>query len=273
MVVRRTKYFGVLAVLVFLLSLLWHIPANFLFKSAQEFLPADVQALDFQATNGTLWQGSTQVLWALPDGKTHLDAGQLSWQQSAADLLSSVQPKLHWQTQFGQWQGQLDQAWSGEQTLVKTADLQLNIAALQKWLAPFMRSPIEVQGQVLSQDLTLSWSPEKLLTAIEGNLLLQGLSAMGVTLPPVRLQVTMPDKNTQIVHWSLSAQADGYSMQGSGTLDANPASKAFANYEGVLEVKAAKLEQMPDFALLLPQVSDTHSKLSLKGNLQRLQTR
>lgn len=266
------KRFWITAVfLVFMASLIWHMPASLLFKTAQTLLPAGERQIEFENATGGIWAGQTQLSWPLPNNQGTLNAGQLSWQQSPMDLIGALTPALDWQTQFGNWQGHLKQSWDGSSTAIETEVLRLNIAMFQKWLSPFFRSPFEVQGLVESNDLRFDWSTDKLLTQLQGTLLLQGLSTMGVSLPPVQIELQMPDKASQQVHWRLSAQGNGYQLSGSGKVDGNPASQQFASYSGVLEVKAESLQQMPDFSNLMPQLSETHSQLSFNGNLKNLQ--
>lgn len=255
--------------LVFFFSVIWHLPIAPFLKNAQTVLPDSIKNLSFDNAEGGFLQGGTQLSWQFDGQQEPLSLGHVQWQQPPGELLSSLNPKIIWQTQFGQWQGDIERSWLQESIVLNTATLQIDIQDFLSWLAPFARVPFEVKGDLSSKQLMFDWSPKHLLTALEGEVVMEGLTTMGVSMPPLRLQASMPDPATQQVQWQLSGQADGWTLQGSGTLQAKPRTTNFGDYQGKLLVTAQTAEQLPDFAHLFRAVSATSAELAFNGNLQQ----
>lgn len=265
------KWFWVLSLsLVFVFSVIWHLPISPLLNSAEELLPPDLKNLSFESSQGGIWEGETQLNWALDKQSKELNLGRLKWEQSPANLLNSLSPVLKWQTQFGQWQGEIERSWMQEQVHFKTHSFEMDVKNFLAWLAPFARVPFEVQADVTSKKMEVSWSPSSLVTAIDGRLLVKNLSTMGVSMPPLTVTFFMPNKETQVIEWSISGQESGWEINGKGVLKAKPKTADFGYYEGEVVVNAKSAEQMPDFAHLLPQISPTQAKMTLNGNLKQL---
>lgn len=263
-------FWGVSLSLVFIFSVIWHLPISPLLKSTEKHLPGDLQNLSFDSSQGGLWEGETQLNWSFDNQSAGLDLGRVQWEQSPASLLGAISPMLKWQTQFGQWQGEIERAWMQEQVHFKTHAFQIDVNDFLMWLAPFARVPFEIQADVTSKKMDVSWSPSSLVTAIEGRLLVQNLSTMGISMPPLVVELSMPNATVQEIVWTISGQDAGWELQGKGVLKAKPNTADFGRYDGEIVVNAQSVEQMPDFAHLLPQPTPTQAKMTLRGNLKQL---
>lgn len=88
------------ALLVYLLSLLWHLPAAVVWTRLQPQLPV---AVTLQGLTGTLWSGQVGQLWV--DG---VNQGQISWDWQPSRLLRGrIALDLVWQPRDGRVNAQL----------------------------------------------------------------------------------------------------------------------------------------------------------------------
>lgn len=258
---------GLLFIVVFIFSILWHLPSGAILQALPGYLPNSAKGLNFDSSQGTLWEGKTQIEWLEPHSQKIVALGEVSWKQKPVHLITQINPEIKWQTQFGQWQGTTNKSWNNERLRIHTQDLKVDIKRLLHWLSPFAKVPFEIAGQVESKKLNFEWSQSKLLLALDAKLRVTQLSTMGIAMPPIHIELQMLEQDTQVVQWKLTAEDNGWKMQGSGTVDMSPESDTFGRYQGEIEVKAESAQKMPDFAHLMPQLKPELARMKLNGNL------
>lgn len=151
------KRIALLCLLLFAGSLLWHLPASFVWKQLQDQLPAEVT---LHGLTGTLWSGQVSRM-----DVGGIDQGALQWNWRPTGLLSGhVTLDLLWQPRNGQVTARLD---AGASSL-RLTDVQGRLDAAS--MAAVNRAPFVLAGSWLLDVPLLELNDLEYIGQAEGSL-------------------------------------------------------------------------------------------------------
>ena len=253
---------------VFTLSLLWHLPAqtlvNTLVKTMDQDLP---ESLSIQA-QGRWHQGQAQLQWQA-DGDARTDLGALQWDLSVWRLLlGQAHTQLDWQAGWG-WATLTANANAWSQTLslnMAKARISLDrgIPALMS-LSPQLIMANGMQGDVHIDQLDLLLAPSDQRFAywpqqLHGKISVhnwQMLQARINTLalnPGIDQETLMLNPSSQNENWALTGQI---SLAPDG------------QWQSQIQMQSQNQSPLPEWAgWLLPQQSSTDARFNKSGKLR-----
>lgn len=248
--------FGLLWLLVLLISLVWHFPASWVLSQptvAQQLPPA----LKLKAVQGPWWQGKMQLSWE----DTHLkkSLGQVQWQLAWGELLSgNVGMTLHWKQHKQSAQAYVSS--NGETLWVRNLNLSADLSQWISLIPQYGGLLSEAKGQTsvkqLNAQLDLRKNPPW-PSALSGEVQLKRLDAMGAQVPLVVLRPEV--KQNQIV-LKLSGGGEGWRIQGETRVMQNH------QYRSQLGIYADSAQQMPSWvSLILPMKSPNKAESTQSG--------
>lgn len=245
----------------FALSIFYYLPASWLVSQSivQQEIPK--QWL-IDSVSGSVWDGEMRISTHITNKSGGLvDLGTLQWDIDwlpllKANLSSQQQWLLAENSQIGFY---FARDLLSAQAPVQVTDLQgsIDIAQLIQSLASAGVPTFAATGQIIAKDVeivlnqTTIW-PEK----VGGQFEIHSLSAFGINLPVV---TAVPSMEAQVIQLSLSAQEDGWQLQGSVTITPNH------TYNITTSVRADSAQQMPDWAQMMVQKTPTLATFANQG--------
>ncbi|MDG6777326.1 type II secretion system protein N [Thiomicrorhabdus sp. zzn3] len=242
---------------VLLISLLYHLPAQWVVKQTQllDHLPKNVVVSEIE---GRVWQGTLHL-----SVKQHnQDLGRLHWGLSPGSLLGL---KLKAQMRLEQAQG--GARWALSTSLLNPQSMHLE-ALEGQWplqeLMPLMPPSISVlagrsgaQGQLSLDQIDVQWAMDKNWpTSVQGNVHLSGVDLMGVQIPKLKIE---PELIDQTLSLKLNGGGDGWQIGGTSKLTP----KSF-NHQ--VTIRADQAAKMPSWVeLFMRRNSPVLATLNQKG--------
>lgn len=247
----------VLFLLVLLVSLLYHLPANWFVKQTQllDRLPKNVQVSEIE---GRIWQGAMRL--SLKKGNQ--DIGRLHWELSPWSFFGlNVKAQMR-----------LDQAQGGAHWALSASMLNpqsVHLEALEgQWplqsLMPLMPPSISVlagsagaKGQLSLDQVDLQWALDKNWpTSVQGSVNLNGVDLMGVQIPKLKIEPELADQSLTL---KLNGGGDGWQIGGASKLTP----KSF-NHQ--VTIRADQPAKMPSWVeLFMRRNSPVLATLNQKG--------
>lgn len=256
--VRSSKLvyvFGFL--LVLLLSLIVHIPANWVLQ--QPLVKDSLQQSNIQLTQaqGTIWSGSANITLSSNRQSNLQSIGRLEWQLEPFNLLLlKLAYQTHWQLKESQLHAMLEvPLLASDELHASHIHGELSIENLMPVVSGILSTSMQMvsgaQGQlsVLPSRAVLNMQ-QAMPLEVEGKATLSNFNFMENRLPAV--EITLKQAMGETAKLAMLGSADSWNLQGEFTSD------NWQQFSGEIHVKAQSAQAIPDWAFALRKKTPTH---------------
>ncbi|MBE0494033.1 MAG: type II secretion system protein N [Thiomicrospira sp.] len=246
----RIILWALLALVLFITAFMVHLPAGFALKQVERQLPP---GLVLSQTQGTIWQGQTQVQWQ----GHHL--GQVSWHIQVFKLLTAkLGAQLQWRLAGESLYADIELGQHQMQLAIPQGQVNLTQAAAP-WVNQFffLRG---LQGDVHFREFNAIIDLEQLWPeTIAGQLVVTDFKVMDIQI--AQLEITpnqaVPGKKIDVV---IQAENQGWHLSGQAELNAPN------RYQYELKLQADSAQNFPDWAdMMMRKTSATQAQAQKQG--------
>lgn len=250
MKVGQIILWGLLALLVFALAFMTHLPAGFAIKQVQAQLPP---GLVLSQSQGTIWQGRTQVQW---QGQ---DLGRVDWDIHAWALVTAkLAADLQWHLAGESLQAEIELGQNQAHLRIPQGQINLTQAAAP-WREQFfflrgLQGDVHFRDFASQIDFAQGW-PQ----SVDGKIVVTDFNAMDIRFSQLELTPTQPEPG-QAIAIDIQAQEAGWRLTGNATLTAPN------RYQYQLELNAESAQSFPEWAgLMMRKTSATQAMAQKRG--------
>ncbi|MDX1795371.1 MAG: type II secretion system protein N [Hydrogenovibrio sp.] len=204
--------FASLVGLTLILSLLWHLPASWIFSQnwVRQQLPQNVQLSQIR---GVWWQGQGHISIRPASRSQSVPIGTLSWQWHPSDILTgTVSLGLNLVNAEHQLHATLRQ--SAHSLKLQQLNGDFPIASLRPFLPANLAALGQVQGNIKFKALSIALDmplANPWPTQVQGSVQIRNLKAYGVVLQQLQI---LPSLNSRTLQLNIQTQSPGWRLQG-----------------------------------------------------------
>jgi hypothetical protein len=190
--IKRALWTGALALGVFVSSVLYHLPAAWLWPKVSVYLPTTIALSEVE---GRVWQGAAQVRWQ------NVDVGRVAWQFDPWALLQAKAVlRLHWQGLT------LTMAAERQSLALSVQDGQLDLAHLSTLPLAQFWGGMPVQGALHFRGVAWRWPYQQAwFSAWQGRVVVTDLALALFDIRADQLALTPVLAGEQ---WNIALQAE-----------------------------------------------------------------
>lgn len=244
---------GLLLLLVLSAGFVSLLPASFVLKHLEAYIPQD---LTVSQPKGTIWQGQLSVNYQ------GIEFERVSWQTRPLDVLLTalIKQQLPVDVQLAHQQDQLEMALilRPKTFTVSISQGHLNIARM---ISPFEQQVFMLrglEGQLHLRDIQAKLTYNEIWPQrLSGRVVLIDLAVMGAKINQLNLEASSLEQKVSL---QISAEQDGWQLAGSSRLI--PPNR----FEHSFILTTDHPNQFPDWALMImQQTSPTQAQLHAQG--------
>jgi len=235
-----------------LISVVYHLPVSWLVSQSnlQEKLSPNIK---ISSNEGTLWQGSVQLLTPNPVGK-------ISWDLSFWSLITGqVVAQSLWQKEQSHIRSHIQMPLFSDATELNVSEGygEMSLPLLIKLINNPELNGMPIEGSLRLEDLRLladlqsEWP-----SVLTGQLTLNQLSVLGNAFPPITIK---PELDSNKITFRVSGQGNAWAISGQVEVFKN------RQYNTRLKVTAESEQAMPHWAALLQKQGPLAAVLNDRG--------